>query len=330
METKKTKYYTWKGLEKLHSTYGEAQKEVNEKELKNVFPTGFEYKEEAEAFRKGELDEYIQKKYKQFDAAQYDAVVYTDGSYDTATKIASYGLIIFFREEADPFIESGTLEDVEDQKYKIVRYDENGKQKGQPEYCPFKSKPQKSGYISVAGSVAGEFLGAKRSLEICCKEKGLKKILIIYDNENVEHEYELKDSKDKDDGGVEGEYREFLREVKKDFLGKDNDLKFTKVDSHGGENENKPQCKIDANEYPHAVYNDLVDILAKMEIKENVGDVVKPKINFNVFRAISNEFERFSDNSEADKTKADDRREFARKLVEYVLDKSGGIFRPTF
>lgn len=340
MGTQKTekikKYYTWNGLKQLYDTEAEARKEVNELKKKGVLPAyvfaaGFEYMEEAEAFRKGVLDEYIQENYKQFDAAQYDAVVYTDGSFDTATKIASYGLIIFFKGEMDPFIESGTLEDVVDGKYKVVRYDEDGKRKEPEEPYPCISKPGKSGYISAGYSAPGEFLGAKRSLEICCKERGLKKILIVYDNINVEHEYELRDSKDKDDGGVEGEYREFLREIKRDVLKEDNDLVFYKVDSHKQYLIDANKCKDkDEYKYPHAVYNDLVDILAKAEIKVEIGKVVNPGENSNVFRAISNEFERFSDNPEADKTDAGDRRKYARDLVEKVLKKTDGIFRPRF
>jgi len=269
------------------------------------------------------LDHYRQENCKQFEAARYDAVVYTDGSFDANTGAASYGLIIFFRDEAEPLIESGTLEDVADGNYKAVRYGKDGKQKEPEELYPCIRKSGKNGYISASYSVASEFLGAKRSLEICCKEKGLKKILIIYDNENVAHEYELKDKKDKGEGGVEGEYREFLREIKRDVLKEDNDLAFCKVDSH-------KQYSIGADEYPHAVYNDLVDILAKMELKAETGKAVNPKENPNVFRAISDEFERFSDNPEADKTEADSRRKYARELVEKVLKKSDGIFRPKF
>ena len=337
MGTQKTeKYYTWKGLKQLYDTEAETRGEINELKKKgvlseHVYAVGFEHKEEAEAFRKGVLDEYIQENYGQFDAAQYDAVVYTDGSFDAATKIGSYGLIIFFRDETDPFIESGTLEDVADGKYKVVRYDEDGKGKEPEEPYSCKSKPGKNGYIAAGYSASGEFLGAKRSLEICCKERGLKKILIIYDNVNVEHEYELKDSKGKDDGGVEGEYREFLREIKRGVLKEDNDLVFCKVDSHKQYPIDASKCKDeDGYKYPHAVYNDLVDILAKAEIKVEIGKVVDPRENSNVFRAISSEFERFSDNPEADKTEAGDRRKYARDLVEKVLKKSDGIFRPKF
>lgn len=273
------KYYTWKGLNQLYDTYADAQEEINEWKKKgvlpaNVYAAGFEYREEAEAFRKGGLDEYIKENYRQFEAAQYDAVVYTDGSFDSVTKIASYGLIIFFRDEADYFMESGILEDVADGLYEAVRCDEGGMDKKTEKPYPCKCKPGKSGYISESYSAAGEFLGAKRSLEICCKERGLKKILIVYDNENVAYEYELKDRKDKEDGGVEGEYREFLRELKRDVL-KEADLAFCKVDSHR-------QYPIDADKYPHAVCNDLADILAKAEIKEEMGKVVNPGENFNV------------------------------------------------
>ncbi len=119
-----TKYYTWKDLDKLYESYEDAKIAANKKGLKDVFPLGFESMEEAEAFRKGELDKCIREdKYKPFETAQYDAVIYTDGSFDRVNKIASYGLIIFFRDETEPYVESGILEDVDVVKYKIVRYD---------------------------------------------------------------------------------------------------------------------------------------------------------------------------------------------------------------
>lgn len=47
-----------------------------------------------------------------------------------------------------------------------------------------------------------------------------KKIIIIYKNINIEHEYELKDRKEQNDESVEGEYKEFLREIKEIFYKK--------------------------------------------------------------------------------------------------------------
>lgn len=344
-EEKIKKYYTWEGLEDLYDTQADAQKEVEKKkkegvlklidEHERIFAVGFEHKEEAEKFREGKWDEYIQKNYKQLEATEYDAVIYTDGSYQIKNDtygIASYGLIIFLRGENEPHIESGTIEDVKEEEYQIVRYDEAGNKFFE------KDENSKDGvdgenrcYVAAGNSAVGELFGAMRSLEICCKDRRLKKIQLIYDRDGIKQGYDNRKDLSTAEKGVAVTYRKFLQELEEGGFLKDVKIEFTKVDSHGGEDENKPQCKIDADEYPHAVYNDLVDILAKMEIKENIGKVVNPRINFNVFRAISNEFKRFSDIPEADKTEAGDRRKYAREeFVKKVLNKYDGKFRPIF
>lgn len=314
------KYYTWKDLDKLYESYEDAIIAVNKKGLKDVFPPGFESIEEAEAFRKGELDQYIRERYKPFAAAQYDAVIYTDGSFDRANKIAAYGLIIFFRGETEPWIESGTLKDVDVVKYEITRYDESGHEMKDGDNIKEivsnhedGSKREEKGFVSKSESITAEFSGAMRSLEICCQKcqkEGLKKILIIYDCENVKVEYDNREMPDTDTGCVAAAYRNFLRNLK------DTDLQFVKVASH-------KQYLTDADEYPHAVYNDLVDILARAEL----GIKITPTDNFNAFRAISGDFKRFSDIGAVTR---EERRGHARKLVKTVLNKSDGIFRPIF
>lgn len=187
-------YYTWKGLGQLYDTQDEAQKEVTELQRKGVLPervfaAGFESREEAETFRKGAWDEYIRENYRQFDAAQYDAVVYTDGSCVEASKIASYGLIIFFRNENKPHIESGIIQDVEGgKKCKIVRYDGDGEKKEEKEY-PFESRCGESGLVSGSHDAVSELLAVMRSLEICCKDRRLKKLLLVYDREGIKLGY---------------------------------------------------------------------------------------------------------------------------------------------
>lgn len=198
METKKIEYcYTWKGLDSWkYKTYGDAIEEVNKKGLKGVFPVGFEYEKEAEAFCKGEMDKYIRDKYKPLETV-LDAVIYTDGSYDRDNHIASYGLIIFFRGETAPYIESGTIEDVDDVKYKIARYDEYGNEmevgdniKEIARDKKGSDKNEEKGFVFKSESIAGEFSGAMRALEICCQKRKLKKLLIVYDCENVKKEYD--------------------------------------------------------------------------------------------------------------------------------------------
>lgn len=312
------KYYTWKDLDKLYERYEDAKNAANKKGLKDVYPPGFESMEEAEAFRRGELDKYIREdKYKPFEAAQYDAIIYTDGSFDSVNNIAAYGLIIFFRDEAEPWIESGQLKDVDAVKYKIVRYDGCGNEMKDDDNIKEivrdnedGGKTEAKGFVSTSESITAEFSGAMRALEICCHKSGVKKLLIIYDCENVKTEYENREMPDSDDGHIAAAYRKLLRDLK------DTDIQFIKIDSH-------KQYLIDADEYPHAVYNDLVDILARAEL----GIKINPTDNPNVFRAISGDFKRFSDIGAVTR---EGQREHARMLVKTVLNKFDGIFRPIF
>lgn len=330
MATKKTKtekieyYYTWKGIDSTYKSSRAAQNTINEKGLKQIWPVGFEYEKEAEAFCKGELDKYIQDNYKAFEATQYDAVIYTDGSHTKNNKMVSYGLIIFFRDETDPYIESGTLEDVDVVKYKNVRYDRYGNEMKDgdniKEIAGINEKGNKKaekGFVAASRNMAAEFFGAMRALEICCQKRELKKLLIIYDCEDIKAGYEDRDNIGNAKGYAAVAYRKLLQNLK------DIDLQFIKVDSHSDKNENEHQYPIDADEYLHAVYNDLVDILARAEL----GIKIKPRWNFNAFRVISDEFQGFY-YAGADTTEK--RRKHARDLVKDVLNKSDGIYRPIF
>lgn len=84
MGTQKTEkiemYFTWKGnVDFVEYHDYEDARDAAKKMGQIVDPPGFVYKEEAEAFSKGKWDEYIEEHYKTFDAANYDAVIYTDG-----------------------------------------------------------------------------------------------------------------------------------------------------------------------------------------------------------------------------------------------------------
>lgn len=331
-ETEKIKkYYTWRGNVDLveYHDYKEA-KDAAKKMGQNVDPPGFVYKEEAEAFSKEKWDGYIEKHYKPFDAAKYDAVIYTDGSYSSKDKtMTSYGLIIFFKDENKPYIESCAIQDVEGgKKYKIVRYDGEGAKKESEEYS-FKSRSGEGGLVSGSHGAVGELFGAMRSLEICCKDRRLKKILLIYDRDGIKQGYDNRKDLSTASGDAAYIYREFLQKLEEEGFLKDNDITFKKVDSHEvkdkQDEDEKEQYRVDNKEkYPHGVYNDLVDILAKAE----TGIAIKRQEDFNVFRAIPDEFKGFPATADADK-----RREnagHARELVEIVLEKSDGIFRPKF
>lgn len=333
METKKTKkYYTWKGnvgLAEYHD-YKEAQAAAQKMGLKKADPPGFVYKEEAEAFSKEKWDEYIEKHYKPFDAAKYDAVIYTDGSFSSKDKtMASYGLLIFFRDENRPYIESCTIQDVEDgKKYKIVRYDNEGDVKEAEEF-PFNSRDGKSGLVSGAHVTVGELFGAMRALEVCCKERKLKKILLIYDREGIRQGYENRNDLDTAKGDVAYQYREFLQQLEREGFLKDDGITFQKIDSHEvkdkRDEDEKEQYRVGNSEkYPYAVWNDVVDILAKAE----TGIAIKRQEDFNVFRAIPDEFKGFP--AAADAVKRREHATQARELVKNVLEKYDGKFRPRF
>lgn len=336
MGTQKTerikKYYTWKGNAALaeYHDYKEAQAAAKKMGQKNVDPPGFVYKEEAEAFSKEKWDEYIEKHYKPFDAAKYDAVIYTDGSFTSKDNtIASYGLIIFFKDENKPYIESCTIQDVDGgKKYKIVRYDGDG-EKEEPEEYPFKSRFGKSGLVSGSHVTAGELFGAMRSLEICCKDRRLKKILLIYDRDGIKQGYDNRKDLITAKGDVAYKYREFLQKLEEKGLLKDDGITFKKIDSHEvkdkQDEDEKEQYRVENKEkYPHAVYNDLVDILAKAE----TGIAIKRQEDFNVFRAIPEEFKGFPATEDAEKKRK--HAGHARELVKNVLEKYDGKFRPKF
>ena len=336
METQKTeeikKYYTWKGNDGLveYHDYKEAQAAAKKMGQKNADPPGFVHKEEAEAFSKGKWDEYIEKHYKPFDVANHYAVVYTDGSFTQKDKtLTSYGLIIFFKDEDKPYIESCTIQDVEGgKKYKIVRYDGDGEKNEQEEY-PFKSRFGQSGFVSESQGAVGELFGAMRSLKICCEDRRLKSILLIYDRDGIKQGYDNRKDLNTVKGDAAYQYREFLQKLEEEGFLKDDGIIFKKIDSHEvkdnqGEDE-KEQYKVENKEnYPHAVYNDLVDILAKAE----TGIAIRRQEDFNVFRAIPDEFKGFPATANADKRRKNARH--ARDLVEKVLKKSDGIFCPKF
>lgn len=328
---KTKKYYTWNGNDAfvVYHDYFEARDAA--KEMGQVVdPPGFIYEEEAEAFSKGTWGEYIEKHYQPFDAAKYDAVIYTDGSYtpnDSTT--ASYGLMIFFRDEEKPYIESCVIQDVaEGKKYKIVRYDGDGEKTEQKEY-PFESRAGKSGFVSGSHVTVGELFGAMRSLEICCKDRGLKKILLIYDRDGIRQGYEKRDDLDTAQGDVAYQYRKFLQKLEEEGFLKDAEITFQKIDSHEvkgkPDEDEKEQYRIGNREkYPHAVYNDLVDMLAKAE----TGIGIRRQEDFNVFRAIPDEFRGFPATADADKRRI--HAGYARELIKHVLEKYDGKFRPGF
>ncbi len=188
------KKYTLEGFNQTYTTYAQAQNEANRLNRKGEIPLGFESDEEAEAYRKGEWETYFKNTYKPFET-DADAVVYADGSWDTITGKGAYGIVIFFR-NGEVFCESALLEDDVPERYCVTRYNRHGEQDGQPVYRSyvdlFKGKDVEEkahSFVRASRQDGGECESVMRALEICCKEKGLKKIVLAYDCDFVKLRY---------------------------------------------------------------------------------------------------------------------------------------------
>lgn len=320
------KKYTLKGFDKCYTVYGDAQNEANRLNRKGEIPLGFESDEEAEAYRTGQWDSYFKNTFRPFET-DADAVVYADGSIDERTGKGGYGIVIFFR-NGEVLCESALLEDVAPETYKVTRYDRNGEINGEPvirHYVDlFKGEEvedKKHSFVQASHQDGGESEGARRALEICCEERNLKKIVLIYDCNFIEQR--CKKGRKGAATNVPYAFGAFCEELDKEYKP---EIEFIKVDSHT-DKKNKAQYLVGSEKYPHAVYNDIVDTLAKAEM---VGNPIGRAENFNMVRAIPDEFETFKE-VEAKSSpggKAQARRMHARKLFEIVLNEKK--IRPVF
>ena len=314
MEKNSKKYYTLNGLDALYENYSDANQDTNKKAYKNKYPLGFESKEEAEMLRSGHWDEYFQKVFKSYET-EADAVVYTDGSFDSKKEYAAYGLIIFFR-TGEVYCESAKLEDDENLKnYRIQRYDvKNNEIK-----IEYGKGNEKNDMIKSARQYAGECAGVMRGLDICCKEKKLKKIVVVYDCKSINQGYnnakdEKQSSIDKEKGGdMAKRYSNFCEDL---YKKEKPEVKFFKVDSHIAE------YRIGSEEFSNAIYNDVVDILAKAETTEIP---LKRAENFNLVRAMSEcDFETFGD---VNAKSVEERRSHARAMFLSVVKSIYPVFK---
>lgn len=314
------KKYVLKGFDRAYTNFAEAQNEANRMKMREI-PLGFESEEEAEAFRLGQWMEYFEKTFQPFET-DADAVVYADGSWDKDEKYGAYGVVIFFK-DGEIFCESATLRDVEPGRYEITRFDARGEQDGETVYRSYVDvykgmnvEEKKHNFVSASHQDGGECESVMRALEICCKEKNLKKIVLVYDCEFVKLRYE-KGSKDAT-ANVPKAYGDFAEDLRKNYGVK---IEFIKVDSHT-DKKGKGQYLVGDAKYPHAVYNDIVDILAKAEtVKNPIGR----SENFNVTRVIPEEFKTFH---EISKRGIPARRAHARSIYEAVVTSE--ILRPVF
>lgn len=314
------KFYTLEELSQVYEDYSLADAEAK-KVLKKVkkYPIGFQCLEEAEALQGGQWKEYFEKKVVPFET-NADAVVFADGSLDEKIMEGAYGLVIFFK-DGDIYYESACLEDIAPGKYKTIRYSVTGEREEiETEYKDIfagENVAEKAhGYVAASNQIGGECDGVMRAMEICIKERGLKKIVIAYDCENVETVWRT----GKANTNVTCRYAKLCEEVKTVY-GADVDWK--KVDSHTGKKLDKPQYLLSDEVYPLAVYNDIVDAMAKAE---TAGKKIGSAENFNLARAVLPEaLLPFYD---AGATTREKRRAYARKLLETVLGNE--LLRPIF
>ena len=188
------KKYTLKGFDRLYEDYAGAQKEANRRKDRAI-PLGFESEDEAEAFREGRWENYLSDICQPFET-DADAVVYADGSWDKDERYGAYGVIIFFR-NGEIFCESAVLRDVEPGIYRVQRYNARGEKDGAVQdfhytdlYKGMEVEEKKHGFIRASHQIGGECAGVMRALEICCKEKKIKKIVLAYDCDTVKLCYE--------------------------------------------------------------------------------------------------------------------------------------------
>ena len=306
MSNDSKKYYTWPGLEGVYTDYNSANQEVSKKGMKNIYPVAFSTEEDANAFREGMWDEYLKEHYTRF-ATDADAVIYADGSNDKNV-LGGYGIIIFFK-TGEIFCESAVLSDLEDGKFSSKRYGMNGEltEEKVVEYNSLKGA--KAGFVASGWNEAGEFEGARRALEICFFEKNAKKAVLVYDSKTIEESYRL--GKNSNSTKIENPayfYGELCERIKQEFG--ENAVRFIDVDSHRKDNP----YRIEEPEFVHAVYNDLVDSMAKAET--GVGEVSAQE-SVNLLHAIP-ETINFKINT---RNKKDDNRNKTRERLQAVLAK---------
>lgn len=308
MENSNKKYFTLEGLDALYENYTEAIQEANRKGYKNKYPLGFESKEEAELLRTGHWNENFLKEFKPFDT-EAEAIIYADGSFDSKKQYATYGLIIFFK-SGEVYCESAKLQDDDHlKKYIIHRFDQDSNEL-QFEYG---EENRNNDIIKSARQYAGECAGVMRGLDICCNMRKLKRIVVVYDCESTQQGYDnarsenLRVTDQKRTGEMAKLYNEFCKKLYKKECP---EVEFLKVDSHTGE------YRIGTEEFANAIYNDVVDILAKAETTEIK---LKREENFNLVRAMSGcEFQTFGD---VNAKRIEERRAHARSILVAVLHR---------
>lgn len=321
------KYYTLIGMDKVYTDYKFADAAKKSMEIKgdSDYPVPFSTEDDAEAFRQGKWDTYLKEHYARYQT-DADAIIYADGSVDTDKECPTggYGIIIFFK-SGEIICESAQLEDKENGKLLSKRYDMDGNLTEEKllEYPVIPGA--KEGFVKSGNNEAGEPEGARRALELCFGERGTKKVVLVYDSKTIKERYingtTFKTTKPEHPANF---YGEFCEKIKKEYG--DDAVSFIHVESHRGKAKGKkkaePPYRIDEMEFLHAVFNDLVDAMAKAEA--GIG-IVDRKENINLVHIIP---ERQFKVETRKKLCREHNKAEIRELLQLVLQKEW--FRPMF
>lgn len=278
MPTPITNFYTLAGLDNVYTDYNSANQETVQKGIRNIYPVSFTVKADAEAFRSGQWDTYLSNHYAHFET-DADAVIYADGS-NYKNERGGYGILIFLR-SGEIICESASLIDLENGTFLSKRYDIDGNLTEEKNVCYPILNGAKKGFVESSWNESGEPEGARRALEICFKEKGVQKAVLVYDSETIEKRYlagtVFTTTKPEHPTYF---YGQLCEEIKKNYG--EQAVRFIHVDSHRNKKDAEPY-RIDEKEFIHAIFNDLVDAMAKAEAC--IGEVSGQE-NINLLHAI--------------------------------------------
>lgn len=293
------KYYVVKVGNKpgIYNNWTDCEREI--KGFKGAIYKSFKTLEEAEEFYNSEFDKAAyykgDKEKKKADVerkkrvtsipSDLDAIIYADGSFqkkydEQDAYCGSYGILLFSRNGI--YVESTLIYDPSNQN-ETSFIDENGNGYFIEERRVFKEghfvKQEKSevrflvsntenkdnfGIAHTGLSQASEFIGAGRAIDICMKLK-YKKVMLVYDSMTIVQSYNKYEKKS--ESASSNYFKMKVKEAKNQGMDIVID-EYTKVDSHkNGEEKVKNPSLIDnyfgIDDY---VYNDVVDILAKVQI----------------------------------------------------------------
>lgn len=250
---KENLYYSHPKCTGIFNSYQEALNNLTEKN--GNYPRGFITKAEAEVYSQDKLSEYIREKHLglSFDDG-YDAVAFSDGSTD-GKKRGGFGLIIFFK-DGEVYWESERIEDVTNVMSTYRRISSLGQSTGEIQ-CP--DTPQKEkGYIESSRNETGEFEACRRAMEICFEKPGINNIKLIYDSDAPVKRYiHLSEDRINSNEILNPAIKSYQDTVIK-YLAQKKTVQFINTDSH-------THYEIGTEEFRNAVFNDMVDAMAKVE-----------------------------------------------------------------